>query len=461
MNINLPSSTPLSQNSQLQVSDRHRDRLAVIQPSNKLDRPTPQQKQTIARIYTQQAWIYFQQQNWHRATIACKNALETDPNTADAYKILGNILKIKGKKAEALGVYAKALTINPNSASIHANLGSFYAEQKDWQQALDYYQQAVILDPKLAGAYRSLAQVWEELGNLDRALECFCQAVNLEPEILSPEEYFSFGKELYQQKKVKEASILYTHGVKLNPQAKTELAELVKMLEELEEWQQAVIYYHKLIALSNGNSDRPSSNKPIRKLLSRAKYSPAIAKNSTSIPSLQVAPKLLPRVKPDCSTIAENSSNTSIVSSRATAANNNAKTQQSAISWNNLGSLYAQKQQWAKAISCYQEAIQIPPASGQIYRNLAKVYDRIGERQKSVLCWYEAFTLEPDGVKPDEYFILATRLLEQHQIEPAIACLRHTVELKPNFTKAYSILAKLLESQEKQSEAQYCSQTGN
>ena len=177
-----------------------------------------------------------------------------------------------------MGVYAKALALNPNSAPIYANLGSFYAEQKDWQQALDYYQQAVILDPNLAGAYRSLAQVWEELGDTNQALECFCQAVNLEPEKLTSAEYFSFGQELYQQGKVKEASIFYTHGVQLNPQARAELAQLVEMLEELEEWQQAVVYYHQLISLSNHNlnSQDPSlKDKPIKKLLSHSKFNQA------------------------------------------------------------------------------------------------------------------------------------------------------------------------------------------
>ncbi|MBE9048182.1 tetratricopeptide repeat protein [Pleurocapsales cyanobacterium LEGE 10410] len=459
MNINLQSPTPLTQNSQLEISDRHSPtQLAVIQPSNTLDRPTRQQKKTIARIYLGQAWLYFQEQDWHRAIIACKNALESDPNTADAYKILGNILKIKGKNAEALGVYAKALSINPNSASIYANLGSFYAEQKDWQQALDYYQQAVIFDPKLAGAYRSLAQVWEELGDFDQALECFCQAVNLEPEILSSEEYFNFGQELYQQGKVKEASIFYTHGVQQNPQAKSELAELVKMFEELEEWQQAVVYYHKLIALSDGNSDRPPSNKPIRNLLSRAKSRPAIAKRSSkAIASSKVAPRLLPEAQSNRLTITEPSSDLSRVANKALAANqNHASVEQSVSSWNNLGSLYAQKQQWAKAISCYQEAIQIAPTSGQIYRNLAKVYHRTGEPQKAALHWYQAFTLEPKGVKPEEYFSLAKSLLEQHQIDQAIACLRRTIKLKPNFNQAYLILGKLLESQGKKSEAQKC-----
>ncbi len=441
MKTNLKSSTLLSLDKKSQTNFHHSAKsLTLVQSANQLDRPNQPQKKTIARIYVEQAWIYFQAQNWQGAIIACKNALESDANNADAYKILGNVLKTKGKKAEALGVYAKALALNPNSAPIYANLGSFYAEQKDWQQALDYYQQAVILDPKLAGAYRSLAQVWEELGDTNQALECFCQAVNLEPEKLTSAEYFSFGQELYQQGKVKEASIFYIHGVQLNPQAETELEQLVAMLEELEEWQQAVVYYHQLISLSDHHLARQDSSlndKPIKKLLSHSKLqrtNKAISiatLEATSALANSPTQKLLPQVS--------------------------AQTKPTdAASWHNLGSLYAQKQQWAKAISCYQEAIQLEPNFCQTYRSLAKVYSKIGKQSKAALCWYEAFSLEPDQVKPEAYFSLAKSLLQQRQIDRAIACLRHTVQLKPDFPRAYLILGKLFESQGKAAAAQAC-----
>ena len=176
------------------------------------------------------------------------------------------------------------MEIDPNSAAIYANLGSFHAEQKNWQQALDYYQQAVIIDPSLAGAYRNLAQVWEELGDSERALECLCQAVNLEPDKFSAAEYFSFADRLDREGKFKEASIFLVHGVELDPQ-EDKLAQLVKLLEELEEWQQAVVFYHKLISLSNGElpTKNLAANKPIRNLLSQSRSS-ASAKSKAKPP---------------------------------------------------------------------------------------------------------------------------------------------------------------------------------
>ncbi|MEL6929517.1 MAG: tetratricopeptide repeat protein [Cyanobacteria bacterium J06600_6] len=436
MNTNLKSSNLIPLDNKPKEDFPRADRsLALVKSARNLDRPSPQQKQAISQIYIEQAWLYFKARNWRDAFAACKNSLHLDPHNTDAYKILGNILKIRGKKAEALGVYAKALEINPNSAAIYANLGSFHAEQKNWQQALDYYQQAVIIDPSLAGAYRNLAQVWEELGHTEPALECLCQAVNLEPEMLSAGEYFSFADRLIQQKKLKEASIFLIQGVKLEPQ-EDKLSQLVKLLEDLEEWQQAVVFYHQLISLSNGESPVANSaaNKPIKNLLAgsrsqtkakakagaKVKTAKAIASSSKSAP-----PQLLPKLK-----------NQSTAKMRP----------DSATSWNNLGSSYAQKQQWVKAISCYQEAIELDPKLSKTYRNLARVYQKTDKQEQAMLCWYEAFKLKPNSVKPEEHFSLAQRLLKIGQRERAIACLRNAVAHKPNFAQASLMLKKLLGS---------------
>ena len=405
--------------------------LTLIKTAERPDKPNSQQKQAIAQIYVEQAKIYFQARNWRDAIAACQNALKLNPQNTDAYKISGNILKIRGKKAEALGIYAKALEIDPSSAAIYANLGSFYAEQKNWQQALDFYQQAVILDPNLAGAYRSLARVWEELGEDDRALDCLCRAVNLEPEQLSATEYYNFGARLYQQEKLKEASIFYTHGVELNPQAE-QLAKLVKILEELEDWQQAVVFYHRLMSLSNGDAHPNAiAAKPIKNLLSKAN-SPGKTQSQVRQQPALIAPAKPPKL------LAESKAKDMAVKFPSAA-----KPPNSAVSWNNLGTSYAQKKQWHKAISCYQESIALNPKLGKSYRNLARVYSKMGKKEQAALSWYEAFCLSANSFKPEEHFALAQRLLQLKHIDEAIACLRHSLEQNPSYQPASLLLKKL------------------
>jgi tetratricopeptide (TPR) repeat protein len=450
MNTTLKSSNLVSLTSNSENKENNlqpsQPSMALIQSTDQLNLPNQQQKKAIAQIYVEQAWIYFQDRNWRDAIAACKNALQLNSQNTDAYKILGNILKIKGKKAEALGVYAKALEINPNSAPIYANLGSFYADQKNWQQALDYYQQAVIIDPCLAGAYRSLARVWEELGDTKQALECLCLAVNLEPEKLDAAKYFSFGDRLYAEGKLKEASIFYIHGVELNPQAPAQLAKLVKILEELEEWQQAVVYYHQLISLSNGESadDNLALTKPIKHLLAQSRS------------ATQSKHQVVQQFPPESLALANSAPKLDTQSAKILQPSPVVEQPNSAVSWNNLGNSYGRKEQWLKAISCYQESLELNPNLGQTYRNLAKVYLKTGKKDQVILCLYKAFNLKPDLVKPQEHFGLAQHLLQLGQVDKAIACLRHAIKLNPNFNQAYLVLGKLLKSQGRTDEAKAC-----
>ena len=415
------------------------------QSQERLDVATSESQKFIAKIYIEQAQVYCQEQNWHKAVAACRNALKVTPQNVDAYRILGDILHLQGKQGEALGIYAKALCINSDAAMVYLSIGNLYVKQSNWHKALEYYQQAVIIDPHLTEAHRNLARVWEELGNSDRALECFCTAIELDSAILEPEDYFNFGRELYARGKLQESKILFLHGVKLNPFAEERLTQLVEILEELEEWQEAVVYYHRLMSLPKLESDRAresvfnarssedSANlkyKPISKLLSATKFSqnPAIAQKTQG----------------NSSQSRESNPNGLFPKSTYKSLNLEANSQpNSAVSWNNLGSLYAQEQEWQEAISCYEEALKLDRRFSKSYRNLARVYQSMGEELKASLCWHAAFDTEPDRIRSQEYFELANQLLDYKQTEKAIACLHRTVELNPNFQAARDLLDEL------------------
>lgn len=448
--LNSPLRLPSWQNVNSISTDNRLDKL------NSLDRLTKQQHKTIARIYSEQALAYFREGNWQQAIIACQNALKLDPNNADAYKAWGNVLQRQGKKGEALGCYAKALENNPNLAEVYANIGSFYAEQCNWQQAISYYEKAITLKPDLPGVYRNLAQIWEEIGETARALEYLCQAVNLEPKTLTAAEYFSFGRELYRQGHKQKASIFYTHGVNLNPYEREGLKKLINILEELGNWQQAATYNDRLSGLqktAETDNNLQFIDKPIKNLLSRktkALLSGTNNKNPQALPPKERAitsKVLLPAAEPATEQLSTNKELDPELTNRQP---------ESAISWNNLGSLYAKKQHWQKAISCYQEALQLDAKSSQTYRNLAKIYTTMGQTEKALDCWYEAFSLEPKSFRLENHLNLAKSLLKRKKVPQAIACLRQTIQLKPDCIEAYLILGEIFKTLGKKEEYKTC-----
>ncbi len=415
----------------------------------------------IASIYIKQASVYFKEGNWQQTIDACKRALQIAPHTAEAYKLWGNVLQRLGYKSEALGCYARALEIQPDLAEVYANLGSFHAEQEEWQQAIAYYEKAVALNPNLAGAYRNLAKIWEELGDSDRALRCFCQAINLNPKTLTAAEYFSFADELYQQSKLQEASIFYIHGVNADPDCETGYIKLVKILEEIGQWQEAVVYYRQLIALQkarqNNNVSRQLrlANKPISNLLAKSKKKEV--RSEKKLPPSLVPPSLPPK-KPN---LLPESNQTPTTGSKSLKKNPQLPSEiaaqpESAKSWNNLGSLYAQKQQWQKAISCYQKALELDVNFSYTYHNLAKVYSQIGKQEQATAYLYRALTLNPNGVSAEDTFKLGRVLLSQGNQSAALSCLRQALKLKPDYADAYVILGEIFYDKKRDSEAQTC-----
>jgi tetratricopeptide (TPR) repeat protein len=113
----------------------------------------------------------------------------------------------------------------------------------------------------------------------------------------------------------------------------------------------------------------------------------------------------------------------------------------------NLGTIYAQQQQWQEAIVAYQKALAIQPNFTGVYRNLAKVFSQQSKTQEAAECWYAALILEPEKATAEEYFNLANTLVEQRQQNRAIICYRRAIYLNPSFDAAQCKLKYLLKEQ--------------
>jgi tetratricopeptide (TPR) repeat protein len=111
----------------------------------------------------------------------------------------------------------------------------------------------------------------------------------------------------------------------------------------------------------------------------------------------------------------------------------------------NLGTLYANLQQWQNAIDCYQKALAVQPNFAGAYRNLARVFAQTGKLEAASDCAYLAFTLQPP-TSAEDCLKLGNSLSEQNKLERAIICNRRAIHLNPNFYEAYCKLAQVASS---------------
>ena len=434
------------------------------------------------QVYLQQAEAYCAQKKWEPAIAACKRALQIAPKMAEAYKIWGNALQRMGQAAEAMGYYAKALEIQPDLAEVHANLGSLYAQKQQWQRAIDYYQKAVAINPKFPGAYRNLAKVWTQVGQPQKATECTYQALTLEPGKASPEAHFDLGNELWQQSRFSEAIACYRRTIEFNPNFVEACQKLADALAQQGEWKESNTYYRKVLELNAAGAaislDKQGEQ---RKQGGKGRENRANP-NSTGLPQLRGEKKVQGLLKASAQEMKQLMAASEVAllpsqSKGATGINAHrdlekpldaqgkveeaiqryikiAKAQpDSAEVHANLGSLYAQQQQWQQAIACYKKAIELNPKFPGAYRNLAKVLTRTGKRELAVQCWDRALALEPSWAKAEEHLNLGNTLLEQGKTEKALNCYRRAIQLKPSCSEAYQRLGEILTEQGQVQEA--------
>ena len=426
---------------------------------------------SVAKVYVEQALVFFEHKEWDKSIAACKEALRTCPNIGEAYKIWGNCLQRTGNSADAIGIYAKALELQPNMAEIYCNLGSIYAKSKKWQQAIEHYQKSTIIEPSCAAPYRNLAKVWDELGEYNKSEECFLKALEIDPGLISAKNHFDLAHDLAEENQLDKAIACYQNCIKIEPKYLNAYVRLAQILEKSGRTEEALYYYKKLAQLQTQNSqvDRESkSRKQIRSLLrsNTKKTRSQLPNQSSSIQDRNSTSAVSQRLSAQSFTVpsdrlipqARGDRPNSISAKIARYRQQIQKQPNSPSAYIELGNVYFLEQQWQQAISCYQKGIKLAPNTAKYYINLGKAWTKAGDKHKANQAFYQGFSLEPNKVTAENHLLLGNKLLEQKQIKLAISCYRRAIILQPNLLEAYWQSGKIFQAGEKHQMAISCYQ---
>lgn len=431
--------------SQVQNLNQPESKQAVVLPqltTTALGKYVENTELEVAKIFLQQAKLYFAERHWQEAINACKDAIEVCPDIAETYKVYGNSLQKLGRTAEAIGFYAKALAIDPNFAEVYANIGNTYAQQEQWQEAVDYYQKALKLNPKLARIYIHLSRVWEKQGESERALNCLIEGLECEPEIFTLEQYLQLADELLKEGKIDSAITCCEYAVKLYPHSKIAYQKIIKALEQNGEWKKAASYYQDILKISEDSTEENNHSKQVEK-----KQIERLLKNSSNnITEHQVSSNKNQNISlSTISTATENQQQIDLaISHFITKLQHEPKSSDIRLK---LGNLFAQKQKWKQAILCYQQAIKLEPNSAIAYIKLGKIYGILGENIKGAKLVLQGYSLRPEAVSAEEHYKLGNYFIQHQEPQLGISCFRRAIELKPDFSAAHHKLQNLMDVQ--------------
>ena len=124
--------------------------------------------------------FYFRK-DYQNAVSAYTNAINIQPNFAEAYNNRGNCYVILKQFQPALQDLQTAVNYNKVDARIYNNLGNVYLETEDYHAAINSYTKAINLNPNLFTAYFNRALAYSYSNRFKEALPDAQRAMQLNP----------------------------------------------------------------------------------------------------------------------------------------------------------------------------------------------------------------------------------------------------------------------------------------
>lgn len=151
------------------------------------------------------------------ATERYRQAIEANPNDADALNNLGQVLARTGKAAEALPYFERAITLYPNVWTYRFNLAHAYGQTGDWARAVTEYRSAGELFPDDYATQFNLAMALHKQGREAEAVPAYLKAIMLAPGEASF--HLSLGSSYEKLNRPHHAVDSYRRYVELAPEA--------------------------------------------------------------------------------------------------------------------------------------------------------------------------------------------------------------------------------------------------
>jgi tetratricopeptide (TPR) repeat protein len=157
-----------------------------------------------AKSYLEQGKAFYRKDNDEKALEAFKQALNINPELAEAHFRIGLTYDALGKEQEAEDSYKKAIATykkyfsieeNQKDAEAHYNLAQTYVGLHLYNEAVREYRQATKLKEDDADIYYDLGMALTRLAQYDEAVAAFEKSLEIDPENFRAEDGLNEAQE--------------------------------------------------------------------------------------------------------------------------------------------------------------------------------------------------------------------------------------------------------------------------
>ena len=213
--------------------------------------------QDAAQRAFQEGTLLMTDKDYSSAVEKFLEAVEFDPNFAEAYTSLGFAYIELRNYGDAINAFKKALDRSPDVpeklAVVHYDLGYAYGLNGSLEQAIDEYRKMIELLPTNPDAYSALAFAYGQKGLVAEAAMAYQKALELKPhdkEILE-----AYGKLCRDNDLLAEAKSVYERLYAMDNKDMNAVRSLARLYLKLGAYTKAIEMQRKVVAVEPGSVD--------------------------------------------------------------------------------------------------------------------------------------------------------------------------------------------------------------
>ncbi len=278
--------------------------------------------------------------------------LELKPDFIEAHNNLGEIYLRQNRLAEAEKEFRRAVELHPGFALAYANLAELYIKKRDLARAREYVDRALEIDPRMTAAHNIKGNVLRQMGEQEEALKHYRRAVELNPK--NEKALYNLGLINYDLKRWEEARKYFLQAVEADRYFAEPYAGLGLLCLQERSWDEALRYFRRAEELG------------YRSPVLRVNISFAYLAKKDWVAAEKEAREAI-KEQPDLPT-----------------------------AYNNLGIALAQQNRLAEAREVLVRAVELAPLDRDAVLNLAAVEYSSGKEDRALELFLKVIALNPD-----------------------------------------------------------------
>ena len=283
---------------------------------------------------------------------ACKELLQSYPQSLIVLNLLGAILPRQGQLQQAVQVFNQIIRLQPDDAEVYSNRGVVLTELGRLEEAVHSHDRAIQLKPSFAEAYCNRGIALTKLGQLEEAVANYDKAIELKPDFAGA--YCSRGNVLIGLRQLEEAVASYNRVIQLKPDFAEAYYNRSDALMDLGQLEEAVASYDKAIELKPDYAEAYCNRGNV--LIELRQLEEAVASYDKAI-----------ELKPDF-----------------------------AEAYYNRGNALTELGQLEAAVASYDKTIELQPDFAEAYYNCGNALTELGQLEAAVESYDKAIELQPD-----------------------------------------------------------------